>query len=213
MRRALATRLLPLVLPLLLACQGLGELDLSTLGRGTWQRPDDVVTALAIAPGSRVADLGAGDGYFVPYLAAAVGPEGRVYAVEVEEPLVAALSARFAAERGNVETVLAGYDDPRLPEAGVDLVLLVNTYHHIEDWPAYFARLRGALAPGGRVAVIEPDEDLRGVLGLTLDEGHKSSAPVVRREMESAGYRLEAHHEFLPVQIFSVFAPDGDGSG
>ena len=85
-------------------------------------------------------------------------------------------------------------------------MLIVNTYHHIEDRPAYFRNLQDDLAPGGRVAVIEPNEDLDGILGLTLDEGHTSSASSVREEMRRAGYRLDEEHDFLPVQIFSVWS-------
>ena len=92
----------------------------------------------------------------------------------------------------------------------MDLVLIVNTYHHIEDRRAYFGRLRRDLSPRGRVAVIEPDEDLGGILRLALDDGHTSSAPTVEREMEEAGYVVDARHEFLPVQIFRVFRPDAD---
>lgn len=191
----------------LIGCSGIGDLDLTTLGRDTWQRPDDVVSVLALRPGARVADLGAGEGYFVEHLSAAVGPDGRVYAVDVEADAVSGLSQRFPAQASNVETVLGDYDDPRLPDGSIDLVLLVNTYHHIEDRPAYFRNLQADLAPGGRVAVIEPDEDLDGVLSLALDEGHRSSAPVVKEEMKQAGYRLDADHEFLPVQIFSVWVP------
>ena len=189
-------------------CAGVGELDLSASGRDRWQRPDDVVAALALEPGARVADLGAGEGYFVEHLSVAVGPEGQVYAVEVDEETVENLSERFPADTTNVETILGQFDDPGLPDGTIDLVLIVNTFHHIEDRPAYFRKLQADLSPGGRVAVIEPNEDLGGVLSLALDEGHKSSAADVREEMRDAGYRLDAEHDFLPVQIFSVWAPD-----
>jgi predicted methyltransferase len=193
----------------LCGCSGVGELDFTSFGRDTWQRPDDVVTVLAVEPGDRVADLGAGEGYFVEYLSAAVGADGRVYAVEVEADLAASLSERFPAGSSNVETILGHYDDPLLPDGELDLVLLVNTYHHIEDRPAYFRRLAGDLAPGGRVAILEPDGELGGILSLTLDEGHTSVASEVTSEMSEAGYRHAASHDFLPVQIFEVYAPGG----
>lgn len=192
----------------LVACSGVGKLDLTTLGRGTWQRPADVVGALELQPGDRVADLGAGKGYFVHYLSEAVGSNGRVVAVEVDEELVQSLAEQFPPDRSNVEIVLGGFEDPGLDDGSVDLILIVNTYHHIEDRPDYFRRLQRDLRPGGRVAVIEPNQDLHGVLSLALDEGHKSSAPAVVAEMAQAGYRLEASFEFLPVQIFEVFEPD-----
>jgi ubiquinone/menaquinone biosynthesis C-methylase UbiE len=195
---------------LLSACSGFTKLDLTTLGRDSWQRPADVVDALDLLPGDRVADLGSGEGYFVPRLTEAVGGEGRVYAVDTDEDVVEALALRFPPESTNVEVVRAKFEDPMLPDGSLDVILIVNTYHHIEDRPAYFRRLRRDLRPGGRVAVIDPNQDLHGILALTLDEGHKSSAPVVEEEMREAGYRVEARHDFLPVQIFRVFVPDPD---
>ncbi len=199
---------LSVVLLLCAGCTGMGKLDLTTLGRDSWQRPDDVIEALELEPGDRVADLGAGEGYFVAHLAPAVGDDGRVYAVDVDEEALTELTSRFAAVPTNVEVIRGEFEDPGLPDGTVDLVLIVNTYHHIEDRPAYFRRLQADLRPGGRVAVIEPNEDLGGVLGLFVEEGHTSSAPEVEAEMAEAGYRVEARHEFLPVQIFRVFAPE-----
>lgn len=197
-----------LLLPV--GCQGVGKLDLTTLGRDTWQRPADVVEALNLRPGDRVADLGAGEGYFLPHLSEAVGPDGRVYAVDIDEEATRGLEQSFPPDTGNVEVVLGAFDDPKLPDGAIDVVLLVNTYHHIEDRPAYFRRLQQDLRPGGRVAVIEPNEDLGGVLRLFLDEGHTSSATEVKQEMGEAGYGVEATHDLLPVQIFEVFSPQAD---
>lgn len=199
---------LVLALGLAIGCEGVGRLDLTAGGRDRWQRPEDVVRALEIQPGDRVADLGAGDGYFVSHLSDAVGVAGVVYAVDVETEIVEKLGETFPPDSTNVKAILGEYGDPLLPDGSIDLVLIVNTYHHIEDRPAYFRRLRRDLEPDGRVAVIDPNEELGGILGLTLDEGHMSSAASVEEEMREAGYRVEARHEFLPVQIFRVFARD-----
>ena len=86
----------------------------------------------------------------------------------------------------------------------------MNTFHHIEDRPAYFARLRASLSPRGRVAVIEPDAELGGLLSLFVEDGHASNAAGVAEEMRSAGYRRRASHDSLPIQIFEVFEPDPD---
>lgn len=194
----------------LVGCAGVSKLDLTSLGRGMWQRPDDVVDALAIVPGQVVADIGAGEGYFVPYLSEAVGATGRVYAVDVEDEIVSALKERFEVEGSNVHTIRGAFEDPQLPDGEIDLVLIVNTYHHVEKRADYFARLRDDLAPGGRVAVLEPNGELGGVLRLALDEGHTSVASEVEREMRAAGYEVVARHAFLPVQIFRVFAPSSE---
>ena len=197
-----------LALSFALGCSGVSKLDLTTLGRDSWQRPADVVEALDLQAGDRVADLGAGEGYFVSHLSVAVGESGTVYAVDGEEEIVGALTARFPPDASNVKAILGRFDDPMLPDHSVDLVLIVNTYHHIEDRAVYFRQLKQDLRPAGRVAVIEPNEDLGGLLGLTLDEGHKSSAPVVEAEMREAGFRVVARHDFLPVQVFRIFASE-----
>ena len=199
--------LVVLALVALPGCAGVTKLDVCHLGsRDFWQRPNDVVRALALEPGARVADVGAGDGYFVPFLAEAVGSGGRVYAIELDEAMLEALgdqAARLGLDQ--VQVVRATPDDAGLGAESVDLVLLVNTYHHIEDRPAYFRSLQGSLAPGARVAVIEPNEELRGVLSLFLDEGHTSRADAIREEMDRAGFEHLASHDFLPVQRFEVF--------
>ncbi|MEE9609366.1 MAG: methyltransferase domain-containing protein [Myxococcota bacterium] len=206
MRQTIAVLLLAGVLA---GCNGVSKFDFTTLGRATWQRPEDIVRALALAPGDRVADLGAGEGYFLPYLAQAVGSDGRVYAVEVDSELVGKLEERFREDGATIEVVLGQTDDPELPDGGIDLVLIVNTYHHIEDRPGYFAKLRGDLSPTGRVAIIEPNADLTGLMGLLSEEGHESSGAEIVEEMREAGYRPAESFDFLPVQVFEVFAPEG----
>lgn len=195
---------------LLDSCSGVTRLDLTTLGRATWQRPSDVIESLEISEGSRVADLGAGDGYFLPYLREAVGLAGRVYAVEVDAELNDELEERFGQRYDNVDVVLGGYDDPLLPDGAIDLVLIVNTYHHIEERTAYFRRLRRDLAPGARIAIIDPNADVSGLLRLFLDDGHMSHASQIAREMEQAGYRRSASLEILPIQVFELFSFDDE---
>jgi hypothetical protein len=86
-------------------------------------------------------------------------------------------------------------------------VLLVNSYHHIEQRPAYFERLQADLEPDGRVAVIDPDDELDGMMGLFLSKGHTSSRRSIRDEMTAVGYSHAASFDFLPVQVFEVFTP------
>ena len=190
-----------------LACPGATRMDWTDPGRESWQQPDKVVSELDIRPGERVADLGAGDGYFLPHLSAAVGPEGRVYAVDIEPEKVEAIREQYASEGSNVVPVLGTPDDPKLPDAGVDLVFLVNTYHHIEDRPAYFRSLRKNLSPIGRVVVIEPDAEQWGFFALWISSDHASRAAAVVAEMETAGYRHKRSVEFLPIQIYEIFVP------
>lgn len=170
--------------------------------RDAWQKPHDVIRALALAPDARIADLGAGTGYFAARLANML-PGGRVYAVDIEADMVRYLEARAKREGlGNVVAVKGEPDDPRLPEK-VDLILLVDVYHHISNRPSYFRRLRASLRPGGHIAVID--------FKLDSPEGPPRSAriapDVVRTEMKAAGYGLAAEHRFLPHQYFLVFRP------
>lgn len=170
--------------------------------RDAWQKPHEVIQALALQPEARVADLGAGTGYFAARLANML-PRGRVYAVDIEPDMVRYLEAR--AKREGLANVLAlegKPDDPRLP-AKVDLVLLVDVYHHIEDRARYFRRLRLSLRPGGRIAIID--------FKLDSPEGPPRAARVapetVKAEMGAAGYAAAAEHSFLPYQYFLVFRP------
>jgi ubiquinone/menaquinone biosynthesis C-methylase UbiE len=176
-------------------------------GRDGWQQPEQVVEALSLEPGDRVADLGAGGGYFTFRLADAVGAKGRVYAVDVDEGMIDHLREQAEKEdRGNVAVVLAEYDDPLLPEAGVDLIFTCNTYHHIEDRTAYFARAKRSLAAEGRVAIVEYKP--RGWFQKIFP--HATSAEAIRTEMEAAGYRLAREHDFLERQHFMVFEAAGE---
>jgi ubiquinone/menaquinone biosynthesis C-methylase UbiE len=173
--------------------------------RDEWQKPAAVVEALALRPGMVVADVGAGTGYFTRHLSRAVGPRGTVLAVELEPNLLVHLRRR-AEEEGteNVVPVLASAGNPRLPAGATDVILLVDTYHHLDDRPAYFRAARRFLAPGGRVAVVDWHERELPV-GPPLD--HKLAREQVVEEMDAAGYALVAEPDVLPYQYFLVFRP------
>ncbi|SRR6266404_1526210 len=171
--------------------------------RDVWQKPADVVAALGLRPGMRVADLGAGTGYFSRYLSAAVGTGGTVFAVDTEPNLVARLRERAEQEHtANVTPVLASFDDPRLPAASIDVVLIVDTYHHLDARLGYLTRLRGALKPHGRVAIVEWQAKPLPV-GPPLE--HKLAREQVIEEMQAAGYRLVAEPPILPYQYVLLF--------
>jgi len=179
-----------------------------TSGRDGYQQPEKVVAALALAPGARVAEIGAGDGYWLPWLSEAVGDTGRVYAVEVEDDKAEEL--RESVERdgcANVEVILGRYEDPLLPDGGVDLAMTSLTYHHIEDRIDYFRRLRTDLAPGGRVAHLDDRPDLPFPLSW-ITSGHTSDPRTIKSEMAEAGYRLVEELDFLYVQSFTIYAPE-----
>jgi ubiquinone/menaquinone biosynthesis C-methylase UbiE len=173
--------------------------------RDAWQKPQALVDALAIAPGMAVADIGAGTGYLSRHLATAVGERGAVFAVETEPKLLVHLRRRAEAEgTPQVVPVLGSTGDPRLPTARIDLIVILDTYHHVDDRLAYFRRLRRVLVPSGRLAIIDWHKRELPV-GPALD--HKLAREHVLDEMERAGWALEAEHTFLPYQYFLVFRP------
>ena len=170
--------------------------------RDSWQHPERVMEALALREGQTACDLGAGPGYFTLRLARAVGPAGRVYAVDVEPRILDALrGALEGAGVRNVTPVLGLAGDPLLPPASCDLILIVNTYHHFPDPPGYLERLESALAPGGRIANLDFRED--------AEHGPRHRIPRAEflEQARSAGYVLDREEEFLPQQYFLVLRP------
>jgi SAM-dependent methyltransferase len=170
--------------------------------RDGWQKPDEVISALQLPPEAKVADIGSATGYF-PVRIARAHPDALVYGADVEPEMVRYLEGRAQAEEiPNLRAIQAAPDDPNLPEK-VDRILLVNTYHHIEDRPAYFERLADALRPGGQVAVI----DYRMGAAIGPPDSHKIPEADVVAEMAQAGYQIARQHDFLPHQFFIVFEP------
>ena len=170
--------------------------------RDRWQRPDQVVQALAIRAGQTVCDVGAGPGYFTLRLARAVGSRGRVYAVDVEPRILEALRDRIEKSGvGNVTPVLALGGDPLLPDATCDLILIVDTYHHFPDRPAYLRRLAQALKPGGRIANIDFRKEATPV---GPPQEHRISREEFLRESATAALRVDQELTFLEDQYFVI---------
>lgn len=169
--------------------------------RDSWQMPARVIEALQLKKGQVVADIGAGTGYFATRLAkSAAAP--KVYAVDIEPSMVAHLTERAKGEGlANITAVLAGADTPNLPEP-VDVVLIVDTYHHIPNRVAYFTALKSKLKPGGRVAIV----DFRKEAPQGPPVEFRFTPDQVTAEMAKAGFRLQANHDFLPQQLFVIYA-------
>jgi predicted methyltransferase len=185
----------------LAGCTSLKKWAYEGFGRDSWQQPEKVMQALALKPGERIADLGSGGGYFTFRLSQAAGPLGKVYAVDVDKDLLEDLAGRAKKEGyGNIEAVLAKYDDPLLPEP-VDLIFTTNVYHHIEGRAKYFSGAAKYLRAGGRIAIV----DFNGKHWTASFMGHYTLVEVVKKEMEEAGYRLEREFDFLDRQSFLVY--------
>jgi ubiquinone/menaquinone biosynthesis C-methylase UbiE len=151
-----------------------------------------------------VADLGAGTGFFTRSLAIAVGDSGSVYAVDIEQSMLDYIRSRDDVMQNRVIPVLAAPDDPKLPDGTIDIVLTVNTWHHIKKRSAYLKLLDRALTPDGRVVVV----DFRGgELPVGPPPGHKLSRAKVLKEFEKAGWKFAAESIALPYQYMLTFYP------
>ncbi|MGY4501878.1 SAM-dependent methyltransferase [Bradyrhizobium sp. GM24.11] len=172
--------------------------------REAWQKPDQVLDALTLDRKALVADIGAGTGYFSVRIAKRVS-EGKVFAIDVEPDMLRYLSERARREHlNNIFPVVANQESPNVPEP-VDVILIVDTYHHIDDRAGYFSRLKKSLRPQGRLAIVDFKPD--------SPEGpppeHRIPAEKVTEELKAAGYSLVAAHSFLPRQYFLVFTASG----
>ena len=169
-------------------------------GRDSWQMPARVIDALNVKKGQVVADVGAGTGYFATRLAkSATAP--KVYAVDIEPSMVAHLTERAKGEGlTNMTAVLAGVDTPNLPEP-VDVVLMVDTYHHIPSRVAYFTALKTKLKAGGRVAIVDFRKD--APQGPPVE--FRFTPDQLTAELRQAGFELDAAHDFLPQQLFLIY--------
>jgi ubiquinone/menaquinone biosynthesis C-methylase UbiE len=189
--------------------EALGELE--GPDRDSWQMPDAVMDALAIADGSHVAEIGAGGGWFTVRLARRVGPNGLVYAQDVQSQMLEAIRRRMDREGlRNVRPVHGYATDPRLPPESVEAVLIVDAYHEFSDPVAMLRGVAAALKPGGRLGVVDFTK-AGGGPGPPPDE-RVDEARVIDAAT-AAGMRLLRRETFLPFQYFLVFGRTADASG
>ena len=168
--------------------------------RDAWQKPHEVIQALALKPDAVIADIGSGTGYFSVRLAHMV-PKGRVYGEDIEPDMVKYLAERAKREGlKNLISVKGAPGDPLLPEK-VDLILMVDVFHHLEDRDQYFRALHDSLKPDGRIAII--DFRMESVEGPP--KSARSTPDAIKAELNRAGYTLVQEHAFLPNQYFLIF--------
>jgi len=168
--------------------------------RDKWQMPDRIIEALALRPTDKVADIGAGTGYMAVRFARAL-KDGTVFAVDIEPNMVKHMTERAkAAGISNLRANTGSDASPKLPEP-VDVVFLLNTYHHIDKRPDYFRQLRSSLRSGGRVAIV----DFRPDAPAGAPKHMRISAEKINDEMKAAGYTPAGSFDFLPRQNFLVF--------
>ena len=173
--------------------------------RDAWQKPDQIMDALGIADGSTVADIGAGAGWFTIILARRVGPNGTVYAEDVQRQMLEAIRRRVSREGLlNVEGRLGTSTDPRLPERAIDAILVVDMYSEVDvdDRITFLRNLTRALKPNGRIGIVNYKPG-QGGPGPSPTEGVRVESAAVEADAQAAGLRVLSR-ENLPFQYLLV---------
>ena len=177
---------------------------LETPDRDVWQKPDEIMDALGIVNGAVVADVGAGGGWFTVRLARRVGPTGIVYAEDIQPRMIDAIELRVMREGlGNVRTTLGTPGDPKLPVGALNAVLIVDTYHEIEDPVTLLLNVTQALKPNGLVGIVDYKTDGGGP-GPPIEE--RVDSAVILRDAETAGLQLLRRENFLTYQYLLVLS-------
>ena len=171
--------------------------------RDTYQKPQEVMTALGIKPGEVIGDIGAGSGYFTFRLAHHAGDKGKVYAVDVSPDMILHVNRRIRELNvSNVISVLSDPDDPLLPDHSIDRFFFSESWHHIENKTKYLALMKRMLKPAGQIVMIDFQKK-------DLPVGPPPQMKIARedliKQMESHGLRLTKEYTFLPYQYFLIF--------
>ena len=172
------------------------------------EQPTRALEIMNVAPGSTVADIGAGSGYFTARLARLVGPSGRVYATDIQRGMLDLIERRVARDGlGNVTVILGEPSNPKLPAASIDMALMVDVYHELSAPQTVLGHIRQALKPNGRLVLVEyKGEDP----AIPILPSHKMTVAQAKLELESEGFVLAKADSSLPRQhvlIFSVAPP------
>jgi ubiquinone/menaquinone biosynthesis C-methylase UbiE len=169
------------------------------------EAPTKAIAALNIKAGQTVADIGAGSGYYSVLLAGAVGPTGRVFATDIQPEMLAIIKRKLdALPIPQIQLVLGTPTDTRLPDASIDLALMVDVYHELSDPQVFLRSVKRALKPGGRLVLLEFRKEDRRV---PIREEHKMSVREARIELEAEGYAFREVIDVLPWQHILVFTP------
>lgn len=175
-------------------------------GREESEKPDEVIAAMKLRDGQVVAEIGCGTGFFSRRLAKAVGPHGKVYAEDIQSGMLDLLK-KYSAKDGdaNIVTVLGTETDPKLPKGTMDWILLVDVYHEFQEPKPMLAKIREALKPDGRVALVEYRAEDH--TADHISPPHRMSVDQVLKEWTPAGFELVQRIETLPAQHLLVFKP------
>ena len=160
---------------------------------------------LKLKPGMNVCDLGSGNGYHTLPMAKAVGPQGKAFAVDIQQEMLDMLKERADKEKlSNIELVLGTETDPKLPDTSCDLILLVDVYHEFSEPAAMLAAMKKSLKPGGQIVLVEFRAEDPNV---PIKPEHKMSKEQINKEMQANGWKLSRSFDDLPWQHMMWFAP------
>jgi ubiquinone/menaquinone biosynthesis C-methylase UbiE len=190
------------------------------VGGATWleraereseESPRTAIKMLELRPGMSVADVGAGSGYYTELLAGAVGPEGRIYATDIQPGMVRLVEQRVQSRKlAQVQPILAPPDGTGLAPECCDVILMVDVYHELSNPQSILRQLKLALKTEGRLVLLEFRKEDRSV---PIREEHKMSIAEARIELESEGYRFEGALPGLPWQHMLVFRKQSGSGG
>jgi len=165
--------------------------------RDKWQKPQEIIRLMNIKAGSVVADVGCHEGYMTVKLANAVGRSGNVYAVDVEQHKLDRLKNHLEARKiTNVSLVKGDYDNPKLPARSLDAVIILDTYHEMDDHDEILLHIKASLKPGGRLVICEPIADERKNLSRSEQERkHELAMKFALEDLEKAGFQIITKQE------------------
>lgn len=161
--------------------------------RDRWQKANELIKLLNITSGSVVADIGCHEGYMTMKLSKTVSTNGKVYAVDVDEPKLEKLKKHLKdREIKNVQVIKGDYDNPKLPENSLDAVIILDTYHEMDDHDEILRHIKKALKSGGRLLICEPIAESRRKFTRELQEGrHELSMNYALEDLKKAGFKIQ----------------------
>ena len=166
--------------------------------RDAEENPQAAIDALGLEPGMVVCDLGAGSGYYSIRMAKKVGPQGKVYAVDVQPGMIQLLEKRIKSDKiKNIHPILSTPSDPKLPDGEIDLMILVDVYHELDKPQEMLRKIRKSLKDSGRLVLLEFRKEDKNV-PIRLE--HKMSVAEVKQELEAEGFMIAEVKEHLPWQ-------------
>ena len=183
--------------------RGLGDPE-----REKRQLPRELLASIGVEPGAVVADVGTGVGFMIPYFLERIGPQGKLYAEDIQQDFLDQVENRKSEEGWtNVETILGGQIDPKLPKGRIDLAFILDAYHHFEHPAETLAKLSESLTPHGRLVLVDfyRSREHPTMSKERLLDHIRKDRDGFSEEVQAAGFRLIRQFDHLPYQYVLIF--------